>query len=130
VFGRVDPGTWQAKHYAPAARPDRVPGAAVADGKARPAAAEVHAQAGNEADAPIEAEAIVAALFVVARAHLIQSFSFGKRSAYVETVFPLSSSIQMSSIPSLILLRAQSSAAGLVSKMGLSATSDRESGRH
>jgi hypothetical protein len=44
----VQAGSRQAKRSAPAARADRVPGAAMADGQAPAALAQVHPQAGNE----------------------------------------------------------------------------------
>ena len=45
---------WQAERHAPAARSDRIPSAAMADRQAGAAAAEVHPQARNEADAPVK----------------------------------------------------------------------------
>ena len=56
VFGPIEPRSRQAEGDAPAARPERQPRAAMADREARPAATEVDAQAGDEADAPIESK--------------------------------------------------------------------------
>ena len=56
ALGPIDAGSRQAQRRPPAAGPDRVPSATMADAEACAGLAEVHPQAGDERDAAGEAE--------------------------------------------------------------------------